>query len=117
MLSNAFKFTPNGGEISIALSTTVTNNKRGNPTDFLELVIRDSGKGIPQRNLKYIFDRFYQLEEDENVRSGTGTGIGLALAKNIVKLHKGIIKAISNEGEGTSIYSAVAFGERPFERR
>lgn len=111
LLSNAFKFTPNGGEISIALSTTVTNNKRGNPTDFLELVIRDSGKGIPQKNLKYIFDRFYQLEEDENVRSGTGTGIGLALAKNIVKLHKGIIKAISNEGEGTSFIVLLPLGK------
>lgn len=111
LLSNAFKFTPNGGEISIALSTTVANNKRGNPTDFLELVIRDSGKGIPQKNLKYIFDRFYQLEEDENVRSGTGTGIGLALAKNIVKLHKGIIKVISNEGEGTSFIVLLPLGK------
>jgi DNA-binding response OmpR family regulator len=77
----------------------------------LELVIRDSGKGIPQKNLKYIFDRFYQLEEDENVRSGTGTGIGLALAKNIVKLHKGIIKAISNEGEGTSFIVLLPLGK------
>jgi len=111
LLSNAFKFTPNGGEISIALSTTVANNKKGKPTDFLELVIRDSGKGIPQKNLKYIFDRFYQLEEDENVRSGTGTGIGLALAKNIVKLHKGIIKAISGEGEGTSFIVLLPLGK------
>lgn len=111
LLSNAFKFTPNRGEISIALSTTVTHNKKGKSTDFLELVIRDSGKGIPQKNLKYIFDRFYQLEEDENVRSGTGTGIGLALAKNIVKLHKGIIKVISNEGEGTSFIVLLPLGK------
>jgi DNA-binding response OmpR family regulator len=111
LLSNAFKFTPNKGEISITLSTTVANNKKGKPTDFLELVIRDSGKGIPKKNLKFIFDRFYQLEEDENVRSGTGTGIGLALAKNIVKLHKGIIKAISNEGEGTSFIVLLPLGK------
>lgn len=111
LLSNAFKFTPNSGEISITLSTTIQNNKKGNLTNFLELVIRDSGKGIPQKNLKFIFDRFYQLEEDENVRSGTGTGIGLALAKNIVKLHKGIIKAISSEGEGTSFIVLLPLGK------
>jgi signal transduction histidine kinase/ligand-binding sensor domain-containing protein/DNA-binding response OmpR family regulator len=110
LLSNAFKFTPNLGEISIALATTINNNKKGNPSNFLELVIRDSGKGIPQKNLKYIFDRFYQLEDDENMRSGTGTGIGLALTKNIVKLHKGIIKVISNEGEGTSFIVLLPLG-------
>jgi signal transduction histidine kinase/ligand-binding sensor domain-containing protein/DNA-binding response OmpR family regulator len=111
LLSNAFKFTPNGGEISIALSTTVENNKKGKPTNFFELVIRDSGKGIPQKNLKFIFDRFYQLNEDENVRSGTGTGIGLALVKNIVKLHKGIIKTISSEGEGSSFIVLLPLGK------
>lgn len=111
LLSNAFKFTPIKGEISIALSTTVANNKKGKSTNFLELVIRDSGKGIPQKNLKYIFDRFYQLEEDENVRSGTGTGIGLALAKNIVKLHKGVIKAVSSEGDGTSFIVLLPLGK------
>lgn len=111
LLSNAFKFTSIKGEISIALSTTVANNKKGKSTNFLELVIRDSGKGIPQKNLKYIFDRFYQLEEDENVRSGTGTGIGLALAKNIVKLHKGVIKAVSSEGDGTSFIVLLPLGK------
>lgn len=111
LLSNAFKFTPNRSKISISLSTTITDNKKGTPTNFLELVIRDSGKGIPQKNLKYIFDRFYQLEEDENVRSGTGTGIGLALAKNIVKLHKGIIKVISSEGDGTSFIVLLPLGK------
>jgi signal transduction histidine kinase/ligand-binding sensor domain-containing protein/DNA-binding response OmpR family regulator len=111
LLSNAFKFTPNLGQISITLSTTVQNNKKGIPTNFLQLVIRDSGKGIPQKNLKYIFDRFYQLEEDENVRSGTGTGIGLALTKNIVKLHKGVIKTESREGDGTSFIVLLPLGK------
>lgn len=111
LLSNAFKFTPNLGEISISLSTKFEKDKKGNHTDFLELIIRNSGKGIPEKNLKSIFDRFYQLDEDENVRSGMGTGIGLALTKNIVKLHKGIIKAKSSQGEGASFIVLLPLGK------
>lgn len=108
LLSNAFKFTPNFGEIVISVSTTVATNKKGKSSDFLELVIRDSGKGIPEKSLKHIFNRFYQLEEDENLRSGTG--IGLSLTKNIVKLHKGIIRVISKEEEGTSFIVLLPLG-------
>lgn len=108
LLSNAFKFTPNSGEIAITLSTTIKKNKKEKTKDFLELVIRDNGKGIPPKKIKSIFNQFYQLKDDENSR--LGTGIGLAVTKNIVKLHKGIIEAISNEGEGTSFIVLLPLG-------
>ncbi|MGQ7944322.1 hybrid sensor histidine kinase/response regulator transcription factor [Flavobacterium sp. WC2509] len=108
LLSNAFKFTPNSGEIAISVSTVIEKDKKGKLTDFLELVIRDNGKGIPEKKHKFIFDLFYQLDDEENAR--LGTGIGLALTKNIVKLHKGIIKAVSNEGEGTSFIVLLPLG-------
>ena len=110
LLSNAFKFTPNSGEISISVTTTIEKNKKGNEEHFLKLVIQDNGKGFPQKKHKFIFDLFYQLEDDEDARQGSG--IGLALTKNIVKLHKGSIKAISNEGQGTSFIVLLPLGNK-----
>ena len=63
--------------------------------------IRDNGKGIPEENLPYIFDRFYRV--DTSRRSAEGSGLGLAIAKQIVEGHEGKIWAVSNEGTGTSI--------------
>ena len=108
LLSNAFKFTPDGGTISIELATTTKKHKLLNATDYLKLVISDSGRGIPDKSIKAIFDRYYQLGEDENTRSGTG--IGLALCKNLIKLHHGKIKVKSVEGSGTSFTVLLQLG-------
>lgn len=110
LLSNAFKFTPDGGEISINLSTITKKRKLLPNTEFLKLVIKDSGRGIPEKSIKAVFDRYYQLDEDENTR--TGTGIGLALCKNLVKLHYGKIKAKSQEGKGTSFILTLPLGKQ-----
>ena len=109
LLSNAFKFTPDAGEISIKLSTITKKQKLINTTDYLKLVINDSGRGIPEKSIKAVFDRYYQLGEDENTRSGTG--IGLALCKNLVKLHHGSIKAKSIEDNGTSFTVLLPLGK------
>ena len=106
LLSNAFKFTPNNGKIKIIISTTTKNSKKDN---FVKIEIKDNGKGIPKKNLNFIFDRFYQIERDESSRSGTG--IGLALAKSIIELHSGSIKAKSKEKEGTSFVILLPFGK------
>ena len=109
LLSNAFKFTPEGGQISISLSQVTKKKKlKRTTTEFLRIEIKDSGKGIPKENLKFIFDRFYQLGQDDTTRSGTG--IGLSLTKNIVELHKGSIKAKSNDGEGTTFVALLPLG-------
>lgn len=85
ILSNAYKFTPNGGIINI-----IIENKKGS----VEIKIIDNGKGISPKNIEKLFDNYYQ-ENDHNEQN-TGYGIGLALAKSIVELHKGNIAVESN---------------------
>jgi len=94
VLSNAFKFTPSGGRITVKLSETSTNQ--------VEIIIRDSGIGIPKSELTKIFDRFYQVD-GSITREHEGTGIGLALTKELVELHKGNIFVDSVEGHWTEV--------------
>ena len=94
VLSNAFKFTPEGGEIRLHISSKQYGLNRK-----LQIQISDTGNGIKPQDMPYIFDRYYQLGQQKKVQSGTG--VGLALAKDIVELHQGKIFAESNEGLGT----------------
>ncbi|MFW5663623.1 MAG: ATP-binding protein [bacterium] len=92
LVSNAFKFTPKNGRITVLLAKQQDH----------EVVIRviDTGIGIPEDKLDYIFDRFYQ-GETSSTREHEGTGIGLALARELVLLHKGQIRARSEENMGS----------------
>ncbi|MBD0832585.1 two-component regulator propeller domain-containing protein [Aestuariibaculum sediminum] len=103
ILSNAFKFTPVGGCISIDISKNEKN-------DTIELKIRDNGKGIPDNQIPFIFDRYFQLGQQHELR--TGTGVGLAVAKDIVDLHHGEIKVHSKIGEGTVFIIALPLGNK-----
>ena len=79
LLSNAYKFTPEYGEISIQLSEGEEN--------FLFIKISDTGIGISEENLPHIFDRFYQISSKQC--ENTGSGIGLHLAKEYINLLHG----------------------------
>lgn len=92
ILSNAFKFTPEGG--CIALSATLENNK-------LILAVQDTGIGISKAKIPHIFDRFYQ-GDDSATRMHEGTGIGLALSKELALIHKGHLSVASEEGKGST---------------
>ncbi len=94
VMSNAIKFTPQSGRITVNI-TESTNNE-------VEIIIRDSGVGIPKNELTKIFDRFYQVD-GSNTREHEGTGIGLALTKELVELHKGQISIDSIEGHWTEV--------------
>jgi len=96
LLSNAFKFTAENGFVKIKIST---NKEAKWGKKFIKIEVADNGKGIPKKDIKFIFDRFFQIDRDEN--TGFGSGIGLALAKSIVELHKGEIKVKSEENKGT----------------
>jgi two-component system, sensor histidine kinase ChiS len=91
LMSNAFKFTPENGKINIAIA--VENN------ELVVISLKDTGCGIPEDRLEHIFDRFYQVD-GSSTREHEGTGIGLALAKELVELHKGKLTVKSAVDEG-----------------
>ncbi|MGB2129489.1 MAG: hybrid sensor histidine kinase/response regulator transcription factor, partial [Flavicella sp.] len=115
LLSNAFKFTQDGGKISIKISVSEKKRPLQSNTKFLKIVVKDNGKGIPEKNIKAVFERYYQLGEDENTRGGSG--IGLSLCKNLVKLHHGTIKVKSQEGVGTSFIVLLPFGNKHLSKQ
>jgi DNA-binding response OmpR family regulator/nitrogen-specific signal transduction histidine kinase len=96
LVGNAVKFTPPGGNIYIRIERITS----GEVEDFLEIKVKDTGKGIPAEHLPYIFDRFYQVD-DSDTRSDEGTGIGLALTKELVQLMMGTIEVSSQIGKGS----------------
>jgi len=89
LLSNAVKFTPRGGRVQVALQPV---------NSHVEIVVSDTGIGIPRDFLPFIFERFRQADSTTTRRHG-GLGLGLAIARHIVELHGGTIQATS-EGEG-----------------
>lgn len=102
LLSNAFKYTPNGGSIIIDLLEKEQE---------IVLSVSDSGIGIPANECDKIFDRFYQVE---SLNQPGGTGIGLALSKSIIEAHHGIIKVESKEGKGTCFKVFLKKGKTHF---
>ncbi|MBA0884480.1 substrate-binding domain-containing protein [Flavobacterium undicola] len=87
LLSNAFKFTPDKGKISITIKEDKTNN-------VVEISFKDSGMGIPENELKEVFNAFYQGSNNYKISSG----IGLHLSKKFIELHKGTIDVKSKKG-------------------
>ena len=71
--------------------------------DFVQVEIEDNGKGIGQKELPYIFDRFYRTDSSRNSATG-GSGIGLSIVKKIIEDHGGKIWATSKLGSGTEIH-------------
>lgn len=99
ILSNAFKFTPDNGEINIFLHTGEDPAATAPALqNYLEIVVEDSGIGISPAEVGRIFERFYQIRNSHN-NSNVGTGIGLHLSRSLVELHHGTITAENNEGK------------------
>jgi len=91
LLANAVKFSSPGSRVQLSATET---------REYIEISVRDEGRGIPQNQLELIFERFTQVRlEDENEKNGTG--LGLAICKAIVERHDGNIKAESTEGVGS----------------
>jgi len=92
LLSNAMKFTPDGGTITIRGSSD---------GEMLTWTVEDTGCGIPAKDIKKVFERFHQVDGGSKGKT-RGTGLGLSLSQQLIQLHGGDIVASSVEGEGTT---------------
>ena len=101
LLSNAFKFTSENGKIEVSVANTATESVR--------IIISDTGHGIATEHISHIFDRFYQVEQDDSYYEGTG--IGLALTKELVNLHHGDISVESKPEIGTTFIVVLPLGK------
>ena len=93
VVSNAIKYTPDGGHI------TISAGRRG---DLVWMVVDDDGIGIPAADRPRIFERFYRVDKARSRQSG-GTGLGLSIAKEIVALHQGSLRILDKEGPGLAV--------------
>lgn len=113
LLSNAIKFSQQSGQITIDISATAA---RGGAKDdytrdeYVQIMVSDTGQGIPNRELAYVFDRYFQSDSSELSKSGFGTGIGLALVKELVDLHAGGVTVQSvYEQENSASQTGTSF--------
>ena len=117
ILSNAIKFTPNGGRVKVEVNLLsppseglgVGQNRLN--SNYAEISITDTGIGIPKEQLNKIFDRFYQVDNRLS-REYEGTGVGLSLTKELVELHKGKIFVESEEGKGSIFKILLPLGKK-----
>jgi PAS domain S-box-containing protein len=104
LLTNAIKFTPDGGQVSLRLRRV---------EDYVELQVTDSGKGIDPAFLPYVFERFRQADGGSARRHG-GLGLGLAIVRHLVEMHGGIVQAHSEgEGRGSTFILRLRLAEAP----
>lgn len=104
LISNAFKFTPQGGKIEVRIRLR---------RNTVRINVEDSGEGISPEHLDKIFDRFYEIPKQNahSTKVKTGSGIGLAIAKNIMELHHGELKVSSEEGKGSKFSMELKLGK------
>lgn len=104
LLSNALKFTPEGGRIGV----DIKEEHRTDRYAFLEFTVWDTGAGMSEDFMKRMFHPFAQ-ESPDNVHNNTGTGLGLSIVYNLVTLMDGTIQVKSTEGSGTSFTLTIPF--------
>ena len=98
MVANAIKYTPVGGTIR----TTVSHDKGS-----IKFAVSDNGRGIPKEDLSQVFEPFYRVPHRPGDPAVPGTGLGLVLARSLVELHGGEIRAESELGVGSTFYFTI----------
>jgi len=110
LVSNAIKFTPAGGDVTLTAELIETD-----ASDFLRLSVKDTGIGIDESDLHTIFEPFVQVETSLN-RNYSGTGLGLALVKQFTELLSGTVGVMSNTGTGSTFYIDLPFTQAEYSK-
>ncbi len=119
LLSNAIKFSQRSDQVIVDISSTVRaeDNDEYTRDEYVQIMVSDTGQGIPDNEQAYVFDRYFQSDSSELSKSGLGTGIGLSLVKELVELHAGevTVESIyqqenSNKPTGTSFCVTLPLG-------
>jgi two-component system phosphate regulon sensor histidine kinase PhoR len=98
LLDNAIKYTNANGSVQVELAENSPSPQ------FVKILVRDTGIGIPPEHLPRLFERFYRVDKDRSRSAPGGTGLGLAISKHIVEAHKGTLSVESIPGDG-SVFS------------
>ncbi|MFZ5518917.1 MAG: two-component regulator propeller domain-containing protein [Candidatus Zhuqueibacterota bacterium] len=128
LLANAFKFTPEGGSVDVAVEIPSPEEQRVQSEQrktlatpnalraaFIQITVKDTGIGIPADRLPHIFDRFYQVDHS-STREHEGAGIGLSLVKELVTLHHGSVAVASVEKQGSTFTVLLPLGREAFDQ-
>lgn len=107
LVDNAFRYTPQGGKISISFS------RKG---QHIEVSIADTGIGITRFQQQRVFEKFFRADNAKKIDT-EGSGLGLYLAKNIIEAHGGTIWFASQEGKGTAFVFSLPVAEKGFEKK
>lgn len=110
LLSNAFKFTPENGEVKFKLE--ISENENGKQAIY---TVTDSGRGISKENIPNIFERFYSIRSDKS--NFSGFGIGLSLTKANIDLHQGTIHVESELGKGSEFTVVIPINKDAFDEK
>ncbi len=116
LLSNAFKYTPEGGKISLGARFEENEVKTGFPAPFISIDVTDNGKGIAPEHLPFVFERFYQVDPD-NSTGMKSSGIGLALTYELVEALHGKIEVKSQPGKGSRFIIFLPYTRDRFEEK
>lgn len=103
LIANAINYSPEGGVVTVKARCL---------SDFMEIMVSDTGVGIPASELPKIFDKFYRVK-DPKTRKVTGTGLGLSIVKGIIEAHNGTIEVESMPGKGTTFRVLLPLPQLP----
>jgi len=109
LVSNAYKYTPESGEITITVEQTVDSDEDGTSQDVIRVAVTDTGIGMSPEDLEQLFSKFFRSSSVKG--SVPGTGLGLNITKNLIELHGGRIWVESVEGEGTTFTYTIPVAE------
>jgi two-component system phosphate regulon sensor histidine kinase PhoR len=103
LIDNAVKYTPEGGNVDVLVVGR---------ENMAAVCVTDTGIGIPEEDIKHIFERFYRVEKARS-RGAGGTGLGLSIVQRIIRMHSGALEIQSKEGEGTTVIFELPLWQQP----